>query len=106
MRENRSRTIKKWLSYENFSNKKELMEIEHISPQRILEGWDNSIYQDKDTIHLIGNLTLLSRSSHSMKSNMSPNHTHVFYKALASGNKDDLDKLVKSNKKIFKRFYR
>jgi len=101
IKENQSRTTITWLSYENFIENKHLMEIEHISPQRVSKGWNDSIYQDKDTIHLMGNLTLLSRSSNSMKSNMNPDHTHIFYKALSSGNKSDLENLVKNNKKIF-----
>ncbi len=56
--------------------------VEHIAPVTQSEGWEGELYEDGDTIHRLGNLTLLPRSENSSLSNGSWERKRLIYKVL------------------------
>jgi hypothetical protein len=76
----------------------ELKTIEHVAPQQYdpKTVWDQSIY-DKDSFHLIGNLTLLPIDINSSIGNKDWKIKLIYYKHLAEKDPDNLCKLIEQS---------
>ena len=69
---------KRWLS-------SDLSTVEHIAPENDTDrNWDPDIYEQLETIHRLGNLTLLSREQNSAVANYSWERKKLFYKAFSA----------------------
>lgn len=69
-------TIDEYLDDKNLS-------LEHIAPQSG-KAWDDSLYQAPDTIHTLGNLTLVSHQLNSALSNRMWAEKRIFYRVIGS----------------------
>lgn len=69
--------------------------VEHIAPEIHSEGWDNKLYEDTETIHRLGNLTLLPQSENSSLGNCSWTRKRLVYKILSAETPDELEPLLK-----------
>jgi uncharacterized protein with ParB-like and HNH nuclease domain len=80
----------------NFSTwkKETLKSVEHIAPINNSQGWHQSIYEDADFIHRIGNLTLLPIAENSTINNSAWTRKKFIYKILSASTRDELDKLL------------
>ena len=68
--------------------------VEHIAPQERNEEWDEDFYVNPNTVHTIGNLTLLPARQNSSLGNQSWLHKKNFYNVFAAK--------TRSERKIFK----
>lgn len=68
--------------------------VEHIAPQTQEEGWLDAIYEDVETIHRLGNLTLLPQAENSSLGNGSWTRKRLIYKILSAETSDELDPLL------------
>ncbi len=89
------------LDYLNLSewNSDDHKTIEHIAPQNNNNGWDESLYNDLNTIHLLGNLTLLPNDKNSTIGDQAWNKKQLFYKA-AAGTTTVLNDCIKKAKEL------
>lgn len=71
------------LTYENYIDDT-AMSLEHIAPQNNAKNWDGAIYEIADTVHTLGNLTLVSHSLNSALSNRMWAEKQVFYKVIGA----------------------
>lgn len=72
--------------------------VEHIAPDKVKEGWLSELYDDGETIHRLGNLTLLPGVENSSLSNSSWVKKRLIYKVLAAETSDELDPLLSQAK--------
>lgn len=70
--------------------------VEHIAPSAQSDGWEDQLYEDAETIHRLGNLTLLPRSENASLSNGSWDRKRLIYKILSAETADELDPLLKN----------
>jgi hypothetical protein len=68
--------------------------VEHIAPVTQSDGWDVSLYEEPETIHRLGNLTLLPHSENAMLGNCSWDRKRLMYKILSAETVDALDVLL------------
>lgn len=68
--------------------------VEHIAPAIQSNGWEERLYEDDDTIHRLGNLTLLPNSENASLSNGSWDRKRLIYKILSAETADELDPLL------------
>jgi len=69
--------------------------VEHVAPTTQADGWDEELYEDGETIHRLGNLTLLPQRENSSLSNGSWERKRLSYKILSAETADELDPLLK-----------
>jgi DNA-binding phage protein len=79
------------LSMERWHDK-DYLTVEHIAPQKSAGGWEGKIYEEPETVDLLGNLTLLPGAENGMVGNKSWNHKRALYRALSAESQPDLDK--------------
>jgi hypothetical protein len=72
--------------------------VEHIAPTTQTNGWDEELYEDSETIHRLGNLTLLPQSENSSLSNQPWKCKQLIYKVLSAETADELDPLLNQAK--------
>jgi len=72
--------------------------VEHVAPGTQSGGWDEQLYEDPETIHCLGNLTLLPRSENASLSNGSWDRKRLIYKILSAETADELDPLLNQAK--------
>lgn len=83
----------KWL-------KKEDLTAEHIAPQaKPNSGWDEQLYNDSDTVHCLGNLTLLTRVQNSVAGNLPWEKKKLIYKLLSAESQEEHVQLIADAKK-------
>jgi hypothetical protein len=58
--------------------------VEHIAPQTNDGKWSSDIYEDKTTIHRLGNLTLLPEKENTLLGNRPWNEKKLFYSMMCS----------------------
>lgn len=68
--------------------------VEHIAPTTQTDGWDGKLYEDPDSIHRLGNLTLLPQSENSSLGNGCWDRKRLIYKILSAETADELDPLL------------
>jgi len=68
--------------------------VEHIAPAVQSDGWEETLYEDAETIHRLGNLTLLPHSENASLSNGSWDRKRLIYKILSAETADELDLLL------------
>lgn len=68
--------------------------IEHIAPQNKNDGWDKDIYEDVNSVHYLGNLTLLPEAHNSTVGDKPWEKKKLFYKAAAADTHDKVDKYI------------
>lgn len=68
--------------------------VEHIAPGTQSDGWEEALYEDVETIHRLGNLTLLPNSENASLSNDSWDRKRLIYKILSAETADELDPLL------------
>lgn len=75
--------------------------IEHIAPvDRNAKGWDSRLYEDRDLIHQIGNLTLLPQVENSVVGNRPWRHKQYFYAILAARTQPELNARINDAKSV------
>lgn len=67
--------------------------VEHIAPQAVNSDWDAEIYKHQDTVHQLGNLTLLPGSENSVISDRIWEHKREIYSLLASATQGQFDEI-------------
>lgn len=72
--------------------------VEHIAPATQADGWDEKLFEDAETIHRLGNLTLLPQSENSSLSNGPWDRKRLIYKILSAETADELDPLLNNAK--------
>lgn len=81
-------------------NDKDYLTVEHIAPQKPVSGWDKNIYDDIETVDLLGNLTLLPAAENSMVGNKSWEHKRALYRAMSADSVSALEKEKEACKDI------
>jgi hypothetical protein len=71
-----------WLNEESFT-------IEHIAPQAMAIGWDQALYEDKDSVHQLGNLVLVPQRANSSLGARSWEEKRVLYRALGANTPEE-----------------
>ena len=72
--------------------------IEHIAPQSGQAGWDASLYQERDTVHRIGNLVLAPLILNSSFGNRPWVEKRVLFGALGASTHSESEALIESAK--------
>lgn len=72
--------------------------VEHIAPDKKSPEWNEKIYEEKDEIHRLGNLTLLPIAENASLSNSGWNRKRFIYKILSAETEDELDELLNKAK--------
>lgn len=80
------------LSIEEYLDDKNLS-LEHIAPQNG-KVWHESLYETPDTIHTLGNLTLVSRQLNSSLSNRIWAEKRVFYRVIGAKTTEEAGKIL------------
>jgi hypothetical protein len=75
-------TYEGWIAETNLS-------LEHIAPRTPEGKWDAALYQDKETIHKIGNLVLVQEQANSSLSNRSLLEKKILYRALGASSQEE-----------------
>jgi hypothetical protein len=79
--------------------------VEHVAPQTSDGGgWDPELYEERETIDRLGNLTLLPRRENSALSNGSWTRKRLIYKVLSAECADAMDLLLKQDKIVAAEF--
>lgn len=71
------------LTFEGFNDDRNLT-LEHIAPQQSANGWDKSLYADKEIVHRMGNLVLVPKVANSSLSSRPWKHKRVLYRVLGA----------------------
>ena len=73
--------------------------VEHVAPQtRPEDGWDDSLYETRDLIDCLGNLTLVPKVANSSLGNRSWRIKRLMYKVFSAPTTDDLVLLLEEAK--------
>ena len=70
--------------------------VEHIAPQSTSAGWSNDIYEVPETVHVLGNLTLLPQAENSVVANKPWAHKRLMYRSLSAETPAQFDESVKA----------
>ena len=65
--------------------------VEHIAPRSPSTGWESEIFDESQTVHTLGNLTLLPSEANNIIGNKSWKHKRLMYKLLASETPEEFD---------------
>ncbi|WP_171172905.1 DUF262 domain-containing HNH endonuclease family protein [Ruegeria sp. HKCCA5929] len=87
------------LSIERWHDK-DYLTVEHIAPQKSAGGWDGSIFDDPETVDLLGNLTLLPGAENGMVGNRSWKHKRLLYRLLSAETDEELVERKADCKKV------
>lgn len=68
--------------------------IEHIAPRSFGGGWTDDLYKDDDSIHMLGNLTLLPTEINSIASNKGWDEKVFYYRCLAVADDEKLKEII------------
>ncbi|MEW5943257.1 MAG: DUF262 domain-containing HNH endonuclease family protein [Pseudomonadota bacterium] len=71
------------LSYEGLKDERHLA-LEHIAPKQLTAGWDDTIYENKEIPHRIGNLVLVQMEANSSLSDRPWKEKRILYQALGA----------------------
>jgi hypothetical protein len=80
-------TLERWQEGDYFT-------VEHIAPQSVTTGWAADIYEDPDTVHVLGNLTLLPDSENTVIANKPWAHKRMMYSLLSAETQAEFDKVA------------
>lgn len=72
--------------------------VEHIAIRNNDGSWDNKIYEDPDTIHVLGNLILLPIKENEVIGDKPWKFKKLIYAALSAESQDDLDQRINNIK--------
>lgn len=97
--ENGRKGILPLLSLERWHDK-DYLTVEHIAPQKFGGGWEKEIYDDPETVDLLGNLTLLPGAENGMVGNKGWDHKRALYKALSADSQAELNAQKEACKKV------
>lgn len=75
------------LSYEGLKDERHLS-LEHIAPKQSTVGWDDSIYENKEIPHRIGNLVLVQSEANSSLSDRTWKEKRILYQALGAPSRE------------------
>ena len=78
------------LTWEQWRNQTGIT-VEHVAPQTRTPGWDASLYENRDIVHRLGNLTLLPVVENASAGNRSWAEKRLMYRLLSSSTQDELD---------------
>ena len=78
-------TLDKWL------NRDELT-VEHIAPQKSAGGWDPTLYEDPDTVNVLGNLILLPGQENSVVGNKPWEQKRALYRMLSAETPEEFER--------------
>lgn len=70
------------------------LSLEHIAPQKNRRGWDDSLYETPETIHNLGNLTLVSQQLNASLSDRIWAEKRVFYRVIGSKTAEEARKIL------------
>jgi hypothetical protein len=70
--------------------------VEHIAPQSNSAGWDANIYDEPETVHVLGNLTLLPSAENSVIADKSWAHKRIMYRLLCAETHAEFDEVAKT----------
>lgn len=65
--------------------------VEHIAPKSISAGWEAEIYNEPQTVHMLGNLILLPGDENNIIGSKSWEHKRLMYKLLAADTQTEFD---------------
>jgi hypothetical protein len=68
--------------------------VEHIAPQSAKAGWDAKIYDEFETVHQLGNLTLLPGDENEVIANRSWEHKRQMYALLSAETQAEYDTIA------------
>ena len=76
--------------------------MEHIAPENRSRGndWDSEIYEESNTIHTLGNLTLLPRRENSSVGNLGWEKKILFYRPLMEGSQSKRKQYITEANKV------
>ncbi len=80
-------SLERWRNSDYFS-------VEHIAPQTKTSDWKDDIYERADTIHCLGNLTLLPREINTIVGNKSWEQKRNLYRVLSAETPKSLEKAM------------
>jgi hypothetical protein len=80
-------TLERWQEADYFT-------VEHIAPQSVTTGWATDIYEDPDTVHVLGNLTLLPHSENAVIANKPWAQKRMIYSLLSAETQVEFDKIA------------
>lgn len=81
------------LSIEEYTDDKNLS-LEHIAPQTNSSNWGSDLYETPDTIHSLGNLTLVSNALNSSLGNRTWTEKRVFYQVIGAKTKEEAHRIL------------
>lgn len=88
------------LTYEGFKADQNLS-LEHIAPQTQSPGWPEKIWENKETVHRIGNLVLVQKAANSSFSNRPWKQKRVLYAAMSAASHMEAAKIFGENGQEF-----
>ena len=71
--------------------------IEHIAPQQPTSGWDAAFYNQRDTVHKLGNLVLAPGAANTSLSSRPWTEKKVLYAALGAHTAEDAKSILDSS---------
>ena len=74
--------------------------VEHIAPQNTAGGWVGDIYEAPETVHQLGNLTLLPIEENGVVANKSWQHKKVMYGLLSAATQTEYDNMSQKAKEV------
>lgn len=80
--------IKDWKS-------SDLATVEHIAPQSKADTWSDDLFEEPETIHTLGNLTLLPSGENNIASDFSWEKKNLIFKIFASKTDDNFESAIK-----------
>lgn len=81
--------LERWQSGDYFT-------VEHIAPQSSPAGWDTKIYDEPETVHVLGNLTLLPSAENAVIADKSWAHKKIMYSLLCAETQTEFDEIAKA----------
>jgi len=78
------------LTWEQWRNQTGIT-VEHVAPQTPGPGWDSSLYENRDIVDRLGNLTLLPVVENASAGNRPWSKKRLIYRLLSSSTQDELD---------------
>ncbi|WP_273453389.1 DUF262 domain-containing protein [Nevskia ramosa] len=81
------------LTYEGFNDERHLS-LEHIAPQSSSQGWASNLWENKETVHRLGNLVLVKKDANSSLSDRPWVQKRALYGALSAASHGDAGKIL------------